>query len=161
MPCKEQGWQRNHAGLKPDSHPAVPGTGTSPAVGSPGQVRAAPHLHSEGLDVVGAVGAAREVGQVELDLVPAVVQPHGHGADEGLHPSRALVVAGPETPADVLIIQHLGKEGSCSPSARPPAPQDRATRLQEGSLLPPLHSTAEVILTQETEPFSGTATMCL
>jgi hypothetical protein len=26
-----------------------------------------------------------EVGQVELNLIPAVVEPHGHGANEGLH----------------------------------------------------------------------------
>jgi hypothetical protein len=38
------------------------------------------------------VRAAREVCQVELDLVPAVVQAHGHSADEGLHARRALVV---------------------------------------------------------------------
>lgn len=122
----------------------------------------ASHLHSQGLDVVGAVRTAREVGQVELDLVPAVVQPHGHGADEGLHPSRALVVAGPETPTDVLIIQHLGKEGRLLTQApRPPTAQDSATHLQEGSLLPALRSTAEVILTQETDPFSGRAMMYL
>ena len=65
------------------------------------------YLHTERLGVVGPVGAAREVGQVELDLVPALVEPHGHGADEGLHPRRALVVTGTETPPHVFIIQHL------------------------------------------------------
>lgn len=103
----------------------------------------ASHLHSQGLDVVGAVRTTREVGQVELDLVPAVVQPHGHGADEGLHPSRALVVAGPETPTDVLIIQHLGKEGQAahpgatapdSPGQRYPSPRGLSTPS------PPFHS---------------------
>lgn len=100
---------------------------------SPWFPRAAPHLHSQGLDVVGAVGAAREVGQVELDLVPAVVQPHGHGADEGLHPSRALVVARPEPPTDVLVIQHLGKEGRLltpvpgSPGQHYPTPRGLST----------------------------------
>ena len=39
----------------------------------------------ERLDVVGTVGATSEIGQVELNLVPALVQPHGHGTDEGLH----------------------------------------------------------------------------
>lgn len=31
------------------------------------------HLYSQRLDVVGAISPPREVGQVELDLVPAVV----------------------------------------------------------------------------------------
>jgi len=64
-------------------------------------------LDSEGLNVVGAVGAAGEVGQVELDLVPAVVQPHRHGADERLHSRCALVVAGSEAPPHILVIQNL------------------------------------------------------
>lgn len=69
----------------------------------------AAYLNSEGLNVICPVGPACEVREVELDLVPAVIQPHGHGADEGLHPSCALVVACPEAPAYVLVIQHLGQ----------------------------------------------------
>ena len=42
-------------------------------------------LYAESLDVVGAVRSTREVCQVELDLVPSVVQPHGHCAYEGLY----------------------------------------------------------------------------
>ena len=64
-------------------------------------------LHSQRLDVVGAVRASREVGQVELDLVPAVVQPHRHRADERLHTRRALVVTRPESPSYVLVIENL------------------------------------------------------
>lgn len=64
-------------------------------------------LYAECLDVVGAVGPPCEVRQVKLDLVPAVVQPHRHGTDEGLHPSGALVVTGPEPPPHILVIQHL------------------------------------------------------
>lgn len=64
-------------------------------------------LHSEGLDVVGAVRPPSEVRQVELNLVPAVVQPHGHGTDEGLDPGGALVVTCPKPPAHVLVIQDL------------------------------------------------------
>ncbi len=41
-------------------------------------------LHPQCLYVVGAVGAASEVGKVELDLIPAFVQSHGHGANERL-----------------------------------------------------------------------------
>jgi hypothetical protein len=47
-------------------------------------------LDPQRLDVVCPVRAAGEVAQVELDLVPPLVQPHGHGADEGLNPSRGL-----------------------------------------------------------------------
>jgi len=68
-------------------------------------------LHPQRLDVVRAVRAPREVAQVELDLVPALVQPHGHGADEGLHARGGLVVAGAEPPAHILVVQHLHLEG--------------------------------------------------
>lgn len=58
------------------------------------------------------VGAAGELGEVELDLVPAVVQAHGHGADEVLHPRGALVVAGPEAAPLPLVVhdRHLEAE---------------------------------------------------
>lgn len=60
--------------------------------------------HSQGFNVVGAVSPTREVGQVELDLVPALIQPHRHCADEGLHSSGGLVIGGPEPAPDILII---------------------------------------------------------
>ena len=41
-------------------------------------------LDAEGLDVVRPVCAPREVREVELDLVPALVQAHRHRADERL-----------------------------------------------------------------------------
>ena len=44
--------------------------------------------HPQGLDVVAAIGPPREVAEVELDLVPPLVEPHRHGANEGLHPGR-------------------------------------------------------------------------
>ena len=47
-------------------------------------------LDSEGLDVAGAVGSAREVREVELNLVPALVQPHRHCANERFYTSCAL-----------------------------------------------------------------------
>lgn len=66
---------------------------------------------SQGLDVVAAVGSAREIGEVELDLVPPLIQSHGHGADEGLDSGGALVVGGPEAPSNVLIVEDLHFEG--------------------------------------------------
>jgi hypothetical protein len=41
-------------------------------------------------NVVGSVGPPREVRQVELNLIPAFVESHGHGANEWLDPGCAL-----------------------------------------------------------------------
>ena len=65
----------------------------------------------QSLDVVSTVGSSREIGQVELDLVPALVKSHGHGADEWLDSRRRLVVRSSESAAHVLVIQHLHFEG--------------------------------------------------
>ncbi len=65
------------------------------------------NLDAQRLDVVRAVGASREIGQVELNLVPALVKTHGHGTDEGLHTGCRLVVRCAETASNVLIIQYL------------------------------------------------------
>ena len=64
------------------------------------------HLNLDGFNVRGAVRTTTEIGQVELDLVPAFVELHGHGADEGLDAGGALEVAGTESTADILIIQN-------------------------------------------------------
>merc|ERR1711957_217181 len=49
-------------------------------------------LHTQRLDVVCAISPTCEVGEVELDLIPTLVKSHGHRADEGLDPGRALVI---------------------------------------------------------------------
>ncbi len=49
-------------------------------------------LDAESLDIIGAVGTSGEVRQIELDLVPAFIQTHGHCTDEGLHACRGLIV---------------------------------------------------------------------
>jgi len=64
----------------------------------------------EGLNVVGAVGSSGEVGQVELNLVPALIESHWHRADEGFDARRRLVVGGAESSAHVLVIQNLHLE---------------------------------------------------
>ena len=46
----------------------------------------------EGFDVVGTVGSSGEIRQVELDLVPAFVKSHRHGADKGLDTRGRLIV---------------------------------------------------------------------
>ncbi len=52
------------------------------------------NLHPQSLYVVRAVSATGEIREIELDLIPALVQPHGHRADERLHACRGLREAG-------------------------------------------------------------------
>ena len=68
------------------------------------------NLHSEGLYVVGTIGPSCEIGQVELDLVPAFIQSHGHGADERLDTGGGLVVGSSESASNVLVIENLNFE---------------------------------------------------
>ena len=68
-------------------------------------------LHAEGFDVVGTVGTTSEIRQVELDLVPALVESHGHGTDEGLYTGCALIVRCSEAASHILVIQYLYFEG--------------------------------------------------
>mmetsp|Transcript_16531 Transcript_16531/g.39267 ORF Transcript_16531/g.39267 Transcript_16531/m.39267 type:complete len:257 (-) Transcript_16531:7-777(-) len=64
------------------------------------------NLHAQSLDVVCAIRTAREIRQVELNLVPALIQPHRHSADERLNARGRLVVRRAEPPVHVLVIQH-------------------------------------------------------
>jgi len=48
------------------------------------------NLDSQGLDVVGAVGAGNEVCKIELDLIPPVIQAQWHRTDKGLHSRGGL-----------------------------------------------------------------------
>ena len=65
----------------------------------------------KGLNVVGTVSTTGEIGQVELNLIPAFVKSHGHGANERLYAGGALVVGGTEATADVLVVKDLHFEG--------------------------------------------------
>lgn len=69
------------------------------------------NLDAECLDVVCTISTASEVGQVELDLVPAFVETHGHRADEGLDASGGLVVGGAEAAAKTLVVEDGDFEG--------------------------------------------------
>lgn len=59
------------------------------------------------LHVIGAVGAFNKVRQIELHLIPALVQAHRHRADKRLDTGLHLEVAGAETPSDALVIHDL------------------------------------------------------
>jgi len=63
------------------------------------------------LNVVGPVGAACEIRQVELNLIPTFVQTHRHGTNEGLHARCALEIRGAEAPTNVLVVQDLHLKG--------------------------------------------------
>ena len=65
----------------------------------------------KGLNVVGTVSSPGEIGQVKLNLIPSLIQSHGHGANEGLHTGSRLVVGGSESTTHVLVVKHLHLEG--------------------------------------------------
>ena len=62
------------------------------------------------LDVVCTVSSSCEIGQVKLNLVPAFIKSHRHGADEWLHTSRTLIVRRSESTTNALVIQYLDLE---------------------------------------------------
>lgn len=64
-------------------------------------------LNPQRLNIIGAVSSTCEVCQIELNLVPALIQPHGHRADKWFNAGSALVVGGTEAPANILVIQNL------------------------------------------------------
>ena len=63
------------------------------------------------LNVVSTVGSSGEIRQVELNLIPALIESHGHGANERLDTSGGLVVGGTESATHVLVIENLHLEG--------------------------------------------------
>jgi len=68
-------------------------------------------LHAQGLDIVGTISASSEIGEVELDLVPAVVKSHRHRANKGLYSRGRLVVGSAKASAHILIVQYLHFKG--------------------------------------------------
>lgn len=71
---------------------------------------AATNLYAECLDVVRTVRSPREIGQIELYLIPAIVESHWHCANERLHSGGTLIVAGPESSPNVLVVKHLSEK---------------------------------------------------
>ena len=67
-------------------------------------------LHPQCLYVVGTVSSASEIGQVELNLVPALVESHGHCAYERFYPCSWLIIGCTETSSDTLVIEYLHLE---------------------------------------------------
>ena len=65
----------------------------------------------EGLNIVGTVSSSGEIRQVELNLIPALIKSHRHGADERLDTSCRLIVGSSESTTHVLVIEYLDLEG--------------------------------------------------
>ena len=68
-------------------------------------------LDSKGLYVVGTVSSSREIRQVELNLIPALIKSHRHGANERLDSGGGLIVRGSESSSYALVIEYLDLEG--------------------------------------------------
>ena len=68
-------------------------------------------LNSESFYIVCTVSSSCEIRQVELNLVPALIQSHWHGTDEWLDSGGRLIVGGSESSSDTLVIQNLNFEG--------------------------------------------------
>ena len=65
----------------------------------------------EGLNIVGTVSSSGEIRQVELNLIPALIKSHRHGADERLDTGGRLIVGSSESTTHVLVIEYLDLEG--------------------------------------------------
>jgi hypothetical protein len=65
------------------------------------------NLNPNSLHVVRSVGPASEIGQIELNLVPAFVQTHRHGANKRLHSRCGLIIRGSKPPLYTFIIENL------------------------------------------------------
>ena len=61
-------------------------------------------LNPQGFHIVRTIGSPCEIREVELDLIPTLVQTHGHGAYEGLHSSLTLVCGSTKTSSNILVV---------------------------------------------------------
>jgi len=62
---------------------------------------------SQCFDVIASICSSCKIRKIELNLIPPLVQPHWHSADERFNPSRRLIVASSKSPPNILIIKHL------------------------------------------------------
>lgn len=61
--------------------------------------------------IVRPVGSPGKIGQVELNLIPSLIQPHRHSANEWFDSGGRLIIRCSESPPDILIIEDLHFEG--------------------------------------------------
>lgn len=62
------------------------------------------YLDSQGFNIVCSICSPCEIWQVELNLIPAIIQPHWHGTDEWLDSCGTLVIASSKSPPDIFVI---------------------------------------------------------
>ena len=48
-------------------------------------------LDSQGFNIVCTISSSGEIRQVELNLIPAFIQSHGHGTNKWLHSGSRLI----------------------------------------------------------------------
>ena len=58
----------------------------------------------ESFNIVGSVGSSGEIRQIELNLIPSLIESHWHRADKRFNSRCALVVRSPESSSNVLVI---------------------------------------------------------
>ena len=68
-------------------------------------------LHPQCLNIIGAIRSPGEVGKIELDLVPSLVQSHWHCADEWFDSGGGLIIACSEPSPHILVIKDLDLKG--------------------------------------------------
>ena len=66
---------------------------------------------SKSFNIVAAIGPSCEVWQVELNLVPSFIKPHGHSTNKRLYSCCRLVIRCSESPPNVLVIKNLNFKG--------------------------------------------------
>lgn len=65
----------------------------------------------ERFDVVSTICSSCKIREIELNLVPALIQSHWHSTNKWLHSSSALIVRGSEPSSHILVIEDLDFEG--------------------------------------------------
>jgi len=68
------------------------------------------NLHSQCLHIICSVCSPRKIRQIELDLIPSIIQSHRHRTNKWLHPRRRLVIGGTEPSPHSLVVLHLNLE---------------------------------------------------
>lgn len=63
--------------------------------------------HPQSLNVVTAICSSGKIWQVELNLVPPLVQSHWHGTNERFYSCSGLVVWSSEPSSDIFVIEDL------------------------------------------------------
>jgi len=68
------------------------------------------NLDPQSLRIGRTIRFSGELREIELDVVPTVLEPERHRADIGLDPRFGLKVGSSESPANVLVVEYLDFE---------------------------------------------------